>query len=204
MKEILQPTSSIDFAPTVLGLAGYDEDKVRAIMEAIHGKSVVKPFAGADLSSHIKGESKGAIIGPDGRPRTGVFFMSNDAITELAETPTTDLQVEYDYYKINVQEAISGGAPLATGSVRQPNQVRALCTKEWKIVHYVDPNGVEADEWELYCLKTDPVEQTNLVDFRTGEVREDVTVPGLSTERLILRNTQLRNELARQEAAILG
>jgi arylsulfatase A-like enzyme len=200
MREILQPTSSIDFAPTVLGLAGFDEAQVRGVMEKIHGKSVVKPFVGADLSSQVKGESSGNIFGPDGTPRPGAFFMSSDTITDPAANQTD----QYKLFLDRVNTAISNGSPLAPGSVRQPNNVRALCTGDWKIVRYLDHNGVEPDEWELYCLTTDPIEQTNLVDFRTGEVRNDVTVPGMTTDQLKLKNSQLKIDLARQEAAMLG
>lgn len=199
MREIIQPTSSIDFAPTVLALAGFNEAQVQGVMKTIHGESVVKPFAGANLSSHIKGISNGDILGPDGTPRTGVFFMSNDSITELCANPTEPIQEKYDLFLENVDARISAGLPLVPGPVRQPNTVRALCTGDWKIVRYVDPIGVEPDEWELYCLITDPVEQTNLVNFMTGDVREDVSVPGLTTDELRSKNTQLRIELAKQE-----
>jgi arylsulfatase A-like enzyme len=205
MREILQPTSSIDFAPTVLGLAGFDEEKVRGLMKTVHGASVVKPFAGADLSSHIKGESSGQIIGPDGKPRPGVFFMSNDMITELGTVNPGDTKKAcYQAFLKNVDVRIRSGLDLASGTVRQPNNVRALSTGDWKIVRYVDPRGVEPDEWELYCLKTDPVEKTNLVNFRTGEVRDDVTVPGMTKDELRVKNVQLRTDLAEQEASVFS
>jgi hypothetical protein len=56
-------------------------------MEAIHGKEAVKSSVGADLSSCIKGKGAGPIVGPDGKPRTGVFFMSNDMITVFPDMP---------------------------------------------------------------------------------------------------------------------
>jgi arylsulfatase A-like enzyme len=204
MREIVQPTSSIDFAPTALALAGYGEKAALRKMEKIHGKSVVKSFVGADLSPYIKGESKGPIIGPDGKPRTGVFFMSNDMITELGANPDDPIPEQYQLFLKRVNRRIETGLDLAPGTVRQPNNVRALCAGTWKIVHYVDPNGVEADEWELYCLRTDPVEKTNLVNFRTGELRQHMSVSGLTKQQLILKHRQLKKELARQEAAILG
>ena len=105
--------------------------------------------------------------------------MTNDMITELPAGAEPFEQANYDAYLYNVEQVRALGCPLESGPVTQPNHVRALCTGDWKIVRYVDPNGIETDEWELYCLRTDPIEETNLVDFRTGEVRDDVSVPGL-------------------------
>ena len=200
MREIVQPTSSIDFAPTVLALAGYDEASVRSEMETRHGPDVVKPFAGADLSSYIQGNKTGDIIGPDGNPRKGIFFMTKDMITERGENPDDPLPAAYDLFLANVHRQINEGYPLAEGPVRQPNNIRAFCTGDWKIAHYVDPTGVEADEWELYCLTADPVEKTNLLDYRTGEVREDLTVSGMTLAKLQAKTAELKAVLARQEA----
>jgi len=204
MREIQQPTSSIDFAPTVLALAGYDQAEVLPQMEAIHGASVAKPFAGADLSSHIKGTNSGTILGSDGTSREGVFFMTNDMITERGDNPEDPKPIQYAMFEANVRKRIGEGFPLTEGPVRQPNNVRALCTGDWKIVRYVDPTGFETDEWELYCLTADPIEQTNLVDYRTGEIRDDVTVPGMTLTELQLQNTELKTALAGQEAAFIG
>ena len=204
MRDILQPTSSIDLLPTLLGLAGYDVDELRLGMEAMQGNQDVKPLVGADLSSHIKGESDGDIIGPDGKPRIGVLYMSEDMITEIGANPTETIQGQYDLFLKNVDQYISDGYPLAKGTVRQPNNVKALCTGDWKLVQYFDPGKNEPDEWELYCLTSDPIEVINLVDFSTGEVRDDVSVPGMTKAELVLKNQQLKDELARQEAAALG
>lgn len=204
MKEILQPTSSIDLAPTLLALAGYHPAALMAEMEALHGKANVIPFVGVDLSPYFKGQNAGRIHGPDGTPRTGVFYMTNDRITELGDHAPDDKKEDSSDFMDLVEDLRTQGYPLAPGAVTQPNCVRALCTGDWKIVHYVDPKRVEADEWELYCLATDPLEQTNLVAFETGEVRDDVTVPGLNKNQLRSINKQLRKELARQEALMLG
>jgi arylsulfatase A-like enzyme len=202
MKVIQQPTSSIDLAPTLISLAGFDENKLQTKMKEIHGKAVVRPFVGADLSSLLKDTQKGNIPGPDGTPRTGVLFMSSDMITEPGPHMDDSYKALYQAFLDNVEKRISAGIPLSPGSVLQPNNVQAFCTGDWKIVRYFDPKGIEKDEWELYCLTTDPVEQINLVNFRTGEVREDVSVPGLTAEELKTKNAWLKTELAKQEAIV--
>ena len=203
MREIIQPTSSIDLAPTLLGLAGFDEADLKEAKASMNRDTTVNDFVGADLSPFVKGETTGDIPGPDGHPRPGVLYRSNDMITEPGPDPETATREEYDIFLANVEKVRRQGLPLESGPVMQPNNVRALCTGDWKIIRYVDPNGVEPDEWELYYLVTDPIEQTNLVDFRTGDLRNDVTVPGWTTAELKSKNEQLRVELAEQEALLL-
>ena len=208
MREISQPTSSIDLAPTLLGLAGYNKAKLNEVKASIPFHAAVNDFVGTDLSPYIKGEKTGAIPGPDGHPRPGVLYRSNDMITELGHDPDPDTQQEYDNFLDNVEEVRLQGLPLASGPVIQPNNVRALCTGDWKIIRYVDPNvepnAVKPDEWELYYLVTDPIEKTNIVDFRTGDVRDDVIVPGWTTAELRAKNVQLKVELAEQESLLLN
>lgn len=46
--------------------------------------------------------------------------------------------------------------------VKQPNHIRSLREKRWKLAKYFDPNDVEPTEWEMYDLKRDPLERHNL------------------------------------------
>jgi hypothetical protein len=130
--------------------------------------------------------------------------MTNDTITDLGAAPSDQTQGQYDQFVANVETLRAQGYDLTSGPVTQPNCVRALCTGDWKIVRYTDPNGVEEDEWELYCLTADPVERVNLVHFKTGQIRDDVSVPGMTTEELIAKHNALKGELARQEVSMLG
>lgn len=59
--------------------------------------------------------------------------------------------------------------------------------------------GVEKGEWELYCLTSDPIERINLVDYRTGKVRDNAKVPGTSLKALKQKCNWLNKELTRQE-----
>lgn len=193
IREILQTTSSIDLAPTLLGLAGFNADSLTGIPGIIPGHTPSAHFAGIDLSDHIKGTKTGPIIDRDGKPRTGVLFLASDMITEYLDTNKTG---QYNLFLQRVDSTINLGYPISQGSVRQPNNPRAFCTGDWKIVQYVDPNGIVKDEWELYCLTYDPIELINLDDYATGEVRNDVSVPGMTREELILKNEALKQQLA--------
>ena len=202
MREITQPTSSIDFAPTVLGLAGFDQTTIRLGLEKILGRAV-EPFAGADLSSHIKGEAIGTITGSNGSPRSGVLFATSDAVTELGTNSDSEALEQYNMFLGNVNIAKAEGYVEEEGPVLQPNNVHALCTGNWKIARYLDPNGTKVDEWELYCLATDGVERSNLMDFRDGELLADASVSGMTREDLEVQTAWLKTELARQESAML-
>jgi len=119
--------------------------------------------------------------------------MTSDMITELGDSGKIS---PYNLFLSRVDSTISLGYSLLPGTVRQPNNVRAFCTGDWKIAQYVDPKGVEKDQWELYCLTSDPIEVINLDDFSTGEIRDGVSVPGMTTEELRLKNVALKKELA--------
>lgn len=193
IREILQPSSSIDLAPTLLGLAGFKPDSLLSQGIVIPGHETPARFAGADLSGHIKGSTTGPVIGPDGKPRTGVLFITSDMITECGDTNKLN---QYQLFLHRVDSSINLGYPLVPGTVCQPNNVRAFCTGDWKIVQYVDPEGIEKDEWELYYLKNDSIEVDNLDDYATGLVRDDAYVPDMTKEQLILKNEALKKQLS--------
>jgi arylsulfatase A-like enzyme len=203
MRILTQPTSSIDLAPTLLGLAGFTSSQVNELKASMSGQTPERAFAGADLAPFIKGQETGAIPGSMGIPRTGVLLASSDMITGLGPSPDATTQRQYNLFLASVEAARRQGYSLEPGPVRQPNNVRALCTGDWKLVRYIDPQGVAADEWELYHLETDPNETINIVNFRTGEVRSDVAVPGWTTAGLRVKNEQLKSDLAAQEALLL-
>jgi hypothetical protein len=71
--------------------------------------------------------------------------MSSDMITEFADTNKTG---QYNLFLRRVGSTINLGYPLVPGPVRQPNNPRAFCTGDWKIVQYIDPKGVEKDRGE--------------------------------------------------------
>lgn len=203
MREIVEPSSLIDLVPTVLGLAGLAADDLRGSLQG-HRPA---PLAGADLSGHIYGRSQGPVTGPNGKPRPGVLFTTDDRITELpedglAESPPTN-QARYATFLSTVAGAIADGVDIHPGPVVRPNQVRCLVNQEWKLSRYEDSDGQVADQWEMYHLVTDPTEVRNLVNFHTGELRADVTIAGVTPAQLEAQRQQLMRQLREQEALLL-
>lgn len=203
MREVVEPTSLIDLVPTVLGLAGLKPEELRPAL----GDHRPVELVGSDLSAHIMGRTSGPLSGPDGQPRPGVLFTTDDRITELpesglAESPPTN-EARYQTYLQIVDDARGNGIAIHPGPVVQPNLVRSLVNQEWKFTRYTDPAGQAADQWEMYHLLTDPTEVTNLVNFLTGELRAGVSIPGITPQELENQRLRLRQQLAEQEQRLL-
>ncbi|WP_054310762.1 sulfatase-like hydrolase/transferase [Mesorhizobium sp. 1M-11] len=168
-------TSHIDILPTVLGLAGVDAAERHAIHSRLAQRRPVPPLPGIDLTPLIKGEwPNDTVIGPDGEPREGVLFITDDEIT--APLPATlgphQRKAEQDFVIYAqtvdaVREGILGKGPveMTPGAVRQPNHIRCVRTARYKLARYFDPSGQAAQEWELYDLRHDPNETTNLIEL---------------------------------------
>jgi arylsulfatase A-like enzyme len=183
MRHITELTSHIDILPTLLGLAGYDADARKHMANTILGKKVSE-LPGADLSGLIKDpQTYPVVIEPDGQPRAGVLFVTDDDIT----APLSDEYGDYTYryFCDNVEalreliqadpDTLPAGVAreflpkaLAPGSVAQPSHVQCIRTPDWKLARYWDPSWQESDEWELYDLTTDGHERVNLVTWRNG------------------------------------
>lgn len=194
--EVTTPTSHIDLVPTLLGLAGIrgaDLDKAAEVIRD-RGHTQVRELPGTDLT--------GVILGRETLDRPGVLFTTDDRITELPDGVANPAkQAQFDVYLNKVDNLINiRNVPIVPGSVRQPNSVRSFADGVWKFNRYLDPNGQEPDQWEMYHLPSDPLENTNLVDFRTSALRNGVTVPGISTADLEAKRVQLKADLAAQES----
>jgi arylsulfatase A-like enzyme len=86
--------------------------------------------------------------------------------------------LEHDSPAASVQDAIhftydDHQAGTAMGEAPgQPNRVRAVRDRRLKYARYLDPTGRAPAEYEMYDLERDPEERRNLVDHRTGELRQ--------------------------------
>ena len=180
-------TSHADLLPTMLGLAGLSEKKLRAKLSETH--SEVRKLPGRDLSGFILGEkSESSVDEP-------VFFMTEDEPTR----GTNQMDADGNYYKAVVQpchiEAVIAKLPTgANGALEKWKYVRywdnpAFWSNPFRsdVVTFIDGNSVTpgtysatvtvkvpaaqqtadtiappSDEFELYNVTADPLELTNL------------------------------------------
>lgn len=153
-----QLTSHIDVLPTLLGLAGLDPNAISTYIP----NQTVEPLPGANLSAVIADPTQPVITAND-QPRTGVLFISDDTITDLLKGEQAP--AGYKVYLGEVEALRQKGLGLSPGPVMQPCHLRCARTTEFKLVRYFDPENKAPDQWELYDLRFDPVEQFNLVTW---------------------------------------
>jgi arylsulfatase A-like enzyme len=203
--EFHMPTSHIDLLPTLLGLAGISPEEQEQLRERISGQGEVPALVGTDISRYVYDPALDTPIqGADGQERPGVLFMTIDEISEMTSLdPSNAGYPAFQNFLGLVDEARATLPRLAEGTIRQPNLVRTLTDGTWKYSRYYDPHGVEADQYELYHLPSDPIEAVNLVDFRSGQIRSDVSLPAGSPARLEAQRARMAAQLAAQEALLL-
>ena len=200
MLEFHQATSHVDLLPTMLGLAGFTDKEIADIKSRITGHTQVRDLVGLNLVPLL---AAGQPL-----PRPGVLFTTSDDPTRLPPNVSpAEKQANYDYYSGRVGQLITAGVPLykegTDAGTREPNTVHMLCTGIWKFARYMDDNGVQPDQYEFYHLLSDPNEVNNLVDFRSGQLRPGVSVPGLTQQQLAAELLLIQSQLAQQEKALL-
>ncbi|MBJ7347147.1 MAG: sulfatase-like hydrolase/transferase [Thermoleophilaceae bacterium] len=169
-REIDTPTNHADLIPTLLGLAGIDPAEALAKLQADHSEA--QPLVGRDLSRSILGEDA------DVKPEP-VLFVTDDEISEGSARSPSPVQriarrlrtystvVQPNHIQTVVAEVAVDGEPhLVKFSRYYDNQQfwtvpgeRDERLRGRKTLKFTQP---EPDEYELYDLTLDPLEERNL------------------------------------------
>src|SRR5262249_36323906 len=106
-------TSHVDILPTVLGLAGIDDAAREKIAQELMKSRPVPNLPGIDLVPMLKGEwPKNEVLEPDGTPRPGILFITDDEITAPLPYENDDFgersEAEFKVYCQSVDVVIKG------------------------------------------------------------------------------------------------
>lgn len=126
----------------------------------------IATIAGADVSScDLRGKDLSPVIARKAVPGNEML-----AGVEPADSVRQSVHFTYDDHQAGTAFQDVAG---------QPNRVRAVRDGSMKYALYFDPNGEASTEYELYDLEQDRLEIRNLVNPKTGEVRDAADAPKL-------------------------
>lgn len=192
LQQINEITSHIDILPTILGLADISSDRFPDLQNILLSEGYAKAPTpvGMNLSELIKTGKLG-----HKQKRDSVLFMTHDTITEPLTDSLDNSQPEIIPEETNneinlpelttervynaavnrlIREAKDEGVlhrnelkKLTPGPLAHPNNVHAVIENSgWKFVRYFNKYDASLPaQYELYHLKTDPNENTNLLKY---------------------------------------
>ena len=194
-RELDIPTNHADLIPTLLGLTGIDPDQALTRLRSDHGDA--RPLVGHDLSQAIRAAEPAA-------PTEPVLFTTDDEISEGNETAKSPFMRiaralhRYSTVKqpnhlqtVIAEVDVDGEQHLVKFSLYYDNAQfwtvpgeRDERLQRRKTTTVTEP---EPDEYELYDLTLDPIEERNLAHPRNADDRSRA----LQQTMLVLLTEQL-------------
>lgn len=185
-------TSHVDLVPTLLALAGADQKEVQETAAREHCE--VRPLVGRDLSALLRGDGAAHVT------REPIYYMSDDEVSEGQSqfNPATKKFYHSVIQPNHVETVIAvlqgtDGEEVWKFSRYFDNTDFWTSPGQYDVVHLGDEQQTRTeptpDEYEMYNLKLDPLEEKNLCH------------PSNQTPETRLREKELRDILAEQNAA---
>jgi arylsulfatase A-like enzyme len=202
-------TSHVDVLPTMLGLAEIHVEKLQEKMRRDYTE--VHPFVGRDLTPLLQGQKGFLRVGEP------IYFMSDDDMTR-GQNQVTVLRKPYDsVVQPNHIESILTTLPTGEDgkselwkltryydnpqfwsnpgiedvTVSQGVQIRAADNTEYTVCTTTPKVSPVPDQYELYNLTTDPLEERNLA-FPALETPQSVAIKNLLISMLREQCSQKR------------
>ena len=182
-RSVETPTSHADVIPTLLGLAGIDQNAALQRVSATHSEA--HPLVGRDLSGVILGNGQAPVAEP-------VLFMTDDEITEGSEHPKSPFQiwarksgtyshiVQPNHIEMLVAEIDVDGKQHLIKLARYHDNPQFWSVPGERDERLMRRNKISKvserspDEYELYDLTLDPTEARNLAHPQHADNRSRV------------------------------
>ncbi len=206
-KSMSMPTSHIDLAPTILGLAGIDMQQANAEIASRFTDAL--PLVGRDLSPVLRGETDAATVrGPiyfmtDDDPSRGLdqknfIGVAYDSVMQPNHIETVIAEIngeiwKYSRYFDHPQYWSHPGTPGEDGvrdTVRKPFRRESTDEGRSRRVYTIETKVEQAKpEFEMYNVSADPMELDNLAGMAQWAERESQLSALLAEQRTKKRLT---------------
>jgi len=135
------------------------EESIRVPLVYSNPKLFRKPRSEDALVSHVDFlPTLANLIAAPGSAREK--WQGRDYSSEVLKGSTREPGQQYVVFTYDDFQAGQASGP----HIPPPNHIVAIREQRWKLARYYDVDGNVADEWEMYDLRDDPLETTNLAD----------------------------------------
>ncbi len=132
------------------------EEALRVPLVFSNPRLFPKPARSAALVSHVDlVPTMASLVGTPGRARARWTGIDYSRVVRDPAAPGVQDYVVFTYDDLHAGQARGPYVP-------QPNHLIAIRERRWKLALYYDPGEARRPEWEMYDLRTDPQERTNL------------------------------------------